>query len=55
MASKMPKSRITIEDALRKLSDDQLAGEFDDIFKLMPVTDDTSCGAGFLSGISFQK
>jgi hypothetical protein len=47
------KSR-TIEDALRKISDEKLMGDFDDIYKLMPVTGDTSCGISFLKGPRFQ-
>ncbi|KAG5683743.1 hypothetical protein PVAND_013008 [Polypedilum vanderplanki] len=45
----------TIEDALSQLSDDKLMGDFDDIFKLMPVTDGTSCGISFLRGPTMQK
>lgn len=58
MASKLPvnvsKAR-SIEDALSKLSDEKLLGEFDGIFKLMPVTDDTSCGFGNFRGPILQK
>jgi hypothetical protein len=45
----------TIEDALSRLSDEKLTGDFDEIFKLMPVTEDTSCGGGWLSGPLLQK
>lgn len=46
----------SIEDTLRTLSDEKLMGEFDDIFKLMPVTDDTACGVGALiRGRSLQR
>lgn len=45
----------SIEDALRKISDEQLMGEFDDVYRSMPVTDDTSCGWGFLRGPNTQK
>jgi hypothetical protein len=45
----------TIEDALSQLSDDKLMGEFDDIFKLMPVTGGTSCGYSILRGPTMQK
>lgn len=58
MASKLPQGRGcdgSIEDALRKMSDEQLMGEFDDIYQSMPVTDDTSCGWGFLRGPKTQK
>lgn len=58
MASKLPQGRGcdgSIEDALRKLSDEQLMGEFDDIYRDMPVTDDTACGWGFLRGPKTQK
>lgn len=59
MASKLPPSRYkarTMEDALSELSDEKLTGDFDDIFKLMPVTDNTSCGGlGFLRGPTLQK
>lgn len=56
MASKLPTGKArTIEDALSKLSDEELLGDFDDIFKLMPVTGDTSCGVGFFRGPVLQK
>ena len=59
MASELPNTIVkarSIEDALFKLSDENLMGEFDDIFKLMPVTDDTSCGVGrFFRGPTLQK
>jgi hypothetical protein len=58
MASKLPSSRSsarTIESVLSKLSDEKLNGDFDDIFKLMPVTDETSCGFGFVRGPTLQK
>lgn len=58
MASKLPNGRVearSIEDALGKLSDEKLLGDFDDIFKLMPVTDTTACGIGFLRGPVLQR
>lgn len=55
MASKLPNEARSIEDALSKLSDEKLTGDFDDIFKLMPVTDETSCGVGFLRGPTLQR
>lgn len=58
MAAKLPISRgkaRTIEDALSKLSDEKLTSEFDDIFELMPVTEETSCGIGFFRGPTLQK
>jgi hypothetical protein len=58
MASKMPASRTnprTIESVLSKLSDEKLNGDFDDIFKLMPVTEETTCGMGFVRGPTLQK
>lgn len=45
----------TIEDALSNVSDEKLMGDFDDIFKQMPVTDDTSCGYSILKGPTIQK
>ena len=45
----------SIEDALGQLSNDKLMGDFDDIYKLMPVTQDTSCGISFLRGPILQK
>jgi hypothetical protein len=57
MASKMPsraKAR-TIEDALSRLSDEKLTGDFNEVYELMPVTADTSCGGGWLSGPLLQK
>lgn len=59
MASKLSKvngcKARSIEDALSKLSDEKLLGDFDDIFELMPVTGDTSCGFGTLRGPALQK
>ena len=60
MASKLPSRRSdnsarTIESVLSKLSDEKLNGDFDDIFKLMPVTDETSCGVGSMRGSILQK
>lgn len=58
MASKLPTAGInelSIENALRKLSDETLTGEFDEIYKLIPVTDETSCGIGFFRGRALQK
>lgn len=58
MAAKLPATESqarSIEDALRNLSDEKLMGEFDDIFELMPVTNDTSCGFSFLRGPNLQK
>lgn len=45
----------SIEDALSKLSDEKLLGDFDEIFKMMPVTADTSCGVGYFRGATLQK
>lgn len=55
MAPKLPSDARTIESVLSKLSDEKLNGDFDDIFKLMPVTDETSCGIGVVSGPTLQK
>ena len=45
----------TIEDALSQLSNDKLMGNFDDIYQMMPLTRDTSCGISFLRGPILQK
>lgn len=45
----------SIEDALSKLSDEKLMGDFNEIYKMMPVTRDTSCGAGIFYGPTLQK
>lgn len=45
----------TIEDALSQLSNEKLLGNFDDIYRLMPVTKDTSCGISFIRGSIIQK
>lgn len=58
MASKLPTNQPkarTIEDALSTLSDEKLMGDFDDIFKLMPVTDGTACGGRILNGPTLQR
>lgn len=49
------KSPPSIEDVLIKLSDEKLCGKFDDIFRLVPVTKDTSCGVSFIRGTFLQK
>jgi hypothetical protein len=49
------KKQPTIEDALSKLSDEKLMGDFDEIFKNMPVTSDTTCGISFLKGPTLQR
>jgi hypothetical protein len=54
MTPNRSKSR-TIEEVLSKLSDDKLMGDFDEIFKIMPVTEETSCGIGFFRGPTLQK
>lgn len=59
MSSKLPAVDVKanlIEDALSKLSDEKLMGEFDEIFKLMPVTEVTECGVGrIFRGPTLQK
>lgn len=58
MVLKLPFDRgnsQSIEDALSKLSDEKLQGDFNEIFKLMPVTSYTSCGFGVLQGAKLQK
>ena len=45
----------TIEDTLSQISNEKLMGNFDDIYQLMPLTDDTSCGISFLRGPMLQK
>lgn len=49
------KSPKTIESVLSQLSDEKLCGNFDDIFQLVPVTEETSCGISFLRGPKLQK
>lgn len=50
--NKSPKS---IESVLSQLSDEKLCGNFDDIFHLIPVTKETSCGISFIKGPKLQK
>lgn len=45
----------TIEEVLAKCSDEQLMGDFDDIYKTMPITKETTCGFSFLRGPMLQK
>jgi hypothetical protein len=45
----------TIEDSLSQLTNEKLMGNFDDIYKMMPLTADTSCGISFLRGPILQK
>jgi len=54
MAGKMP-TAATIEEVLTQLSDEKLLGRFDDIYKLVPVTEATSCGFGICRGAMLQK
>lgn len=49
------KTRLTIEDALSKLSDEKLTGNFDDVFLSMPVTSETSCGFGLFRSPHLQR
>lgn len=49
------KNKKTIEDVLSALSDEKLNGDFDDIFQLIPITKDTSCGISFIRGRFLQK
>lgn len=49
------RSSQSIEDALGKLSDEKLLGDFNEIYKMMPVTADTSCGVGYFHGATLQK
>ncbi|CRL05057.1 CLUMA_CG018209, isoform A, partial [Clunio marinus] len=58
MSSKLPSERNknhSIEEVLSRLSDEKLNGDFDEIFNLMPVTTDTSCGIGFLRSPTLQR
>lgn len=45
----------TIEDSLSQLSNEKLMGNFDEIYQMMPLTADTSCGISFLRGPILQK
>jgi hypothetical protein len=49
------KSPKSIEEVLSKLSDEKLCGNFDEIFRLVPVVKETSCGISFISGPFLQK
>lgn len=58
MVLKLPFNRgnaQSIEETLSKLSDEKLLGDFDEIFKIVPVTNDTSCGIGICRGPTLQK
>ena len=57
MAREREKNKIkkTIESVLSQLSDEKLCGNFDDIFHLIPVTEETSCGISFIRGPKLQK
>jgi hypothetical protein len=37
------------------LSDKMLEAEFDEVYRNYPISDDTSCGLGFLRGKILQK
>lgn len=52
---KKNKSLKTIESVLSQLSDEKLCGNFDDIFQLIPITEETSCGISFMRGPTLQK
>lgn len=49
------KSQKSIEEVLSALTNSQLNGDFEEIFKQIPVTNDTKCGILFFKGPFLQK
>lgn len=48
------KENISVEEFIATLSDDELNGDFEEIYKRAPQTEDTMCGMGAFRGRRLQ-